>query len=192
MSTKCIIKIINKETGKEVLLYHYYDGYVAKNSGVAFDICDAFYNKEAKNLDLPTNFSFLVNTFLQGGVGDGDLGYKYCENIPTDIEFMYTIVCRGTTTDIIAQEVDYISDGFKISNTWYQPDLVKLYRSSVVEPITNEQVRAIHACYKKDLNWCDQRYKNLIMVMFGVTTCKDLNTEQADMLINTLNSLKEV
>lgn len=192
MSTKCIIKIINKETGKEVLLYHYYDGYVAKNGGVAFDICDAFYNKETKNLDLPTNFSFLVNMFLQGGVGDGDLGYKYCENIPTDIEFMYTIVCRGTTTDIIAQEVDYISDGFKISNTWYQPDLVKLYRSSVVEPITNEQVRAIHACYKKDLNWCDQRYKNLIMVMFGVTTCKDLNTEQADMLINTLNSLKEV
>lgn len=192
MSTKCIIKIINKDTGKEVLLYHYYDGYVAKNGGVAFDICDAFYNKETKNLDLPTNFSFLVNTFLQGGVGDGDLGYKYCENIPTDIEFMYTIVCRGTTTDIIAQEVDYISDGFKISNTWYQPDLVKLYRSSIVEPITNEQVRAIHACYKKDLNWCDQRYKNLIMIMFGVTTCKDLNTEQADMLINTLNSLKEV
>lgn len=192
MSTKCIIKIINKETGKEVLLYHHYDGYVAKNGGVAFDICDAFYNKETKNLDLPLDPVVVVNAFLKGKVGDNDMEYMYRESIPTDIEFMYTIVCRGTTTDIIAQEVDYISDGFKISNTWYQPDLVKLYRSSVVEPITNEQVRAIHACYKKDLNWCDQRYKNLIMVMFGVTTCKDLNTEQADMLINTLNSLKEV
>lgn len=193
MGTRCVIKIINKETGKEVLLYHHYDGYVAKNSGVAFDICDAFYNKETKNLDLPINFSVLVNTFLQGGVGD-DLGYKYCEDISIDIEFMYTIVCRGTTTDIIAQEVNYTSGKLEILNTWYQDDLVKLYRSgaNLLEPITSEQIRVIHACYKKDLNWCDQRYKNLIMVMFGVTTCKDLNTEQADMLINTLNSLKEV
>lgn len=193
MGARCVIKIINKETGKEVLLYHHYDGYVAKNSGVAFDICDAFYNKETKNLDLPINFSVLVNTFLQGGVGD-DLGYKYCEDISIDIEFMYTIVCRGTTTDIIAQEVNYTSGKLEILNTWYQDDLVKLYRSgaNLLEPITSEQIRVIHACYKKDLNWCDQRYKNLIMVMFGVTTCKDLNTEQADMLINTLNSLKEV
>ena len=45
MSTRCVIKIISKETGKEVLLYHHYDGYVDKNKGVAFDICDAFYNK---------------------------------------------------------------------------------------------------------------------------------------------------
>lgn len=192
MSTRCIVKIINKEIGKEILLDHYCDGYVSKNGGVAFDICNTFYNEETKNLDLPTNFSFLVNTFLQGGVGDGDLGYKYCENIPIDIKFMYTIVCRGTTTDIMVQEVNYTNDGFKISQTWCQPDLVKLYRNGIVEPITSEQIRAIHACYKKDLNWCDQRYKNLIMVMFGVTTCKDLNTEQADILINTLNSLKEV
>ena len=193
MSTRCVIKIISKETGKEVLLYHHHDGYVDKNKGVAFDICDAFYNKYTKNLDLPINFSVLVNTFLQGGVGY-DLGYKYCEDIPIDIEFMYTIVCRGTTTDITAQEVNYTSGKLEILNTWYQPDLVKLYRSGAdpLEPITSEQVRAIRACYKKDLNWCDQRYKNLIMVMFGVTTCKDLNTEQADMLINTLNSLKEV
>lgn len=193
MGTRCVIKIISKETGKEVLLYHHYDGYVDKNKGVAFDICDAFYNKYTKNLDLPINFSVLVNTFLQGGVGD-DLGYKYCEDISIDIEFMYTIVCRGTTTDIIAQEVNYTSGKLEILNTWYQDDLVKLYRSgaNLLEPITSEQIRVIHACYKKDLNWCDQRYKNLIMVMFGVTTCKDLNTEQADMLINTLNSLKEV
>ena len=193
MSTRCVIKIISKETGKEVLLYHHHDVYVDKNKGVAFDICDAFYNKDTKNLDLPINFSVLVNTFLQGGVGY-DLGYKYCENIPSDIEYMYTITCRGTTTDIIAYEVNYTGSGFDIPKTWNQDDLVKLYRSGAdpLEPITSEQIRAIHACYKKDLNWCDQRYKNLIMVMFGVTTCKDLNTEQADILINTLNSLKEV
>lgn len=192
MGTRCIVKIINKETDKEVLLYHHYDGYVSKTCGVAFDICNTFYNKETKNLDLPTDFCLLINTFLQGGVGDSDLGYKYCENIPSDIEFMYTIICRGTITDIIAQEVSYTSGELEILNTWYQPDLVKLYRSSIVEPITNEQIKAIHACYKKDLNWCDQRYKNLIMVMFGVTTCKYLNTEQADILIETLNKLKEV
>lgn len=193
MGTRCVVKIISKETGKEVLLYHHYDGYVDKNKGVAFDICNTFYDKRTKKLHLPLDFTALVNEFLKGEVGN-DLGYKYCENIPSDIEFMYTIVCRGTTTDIIAYEVNYTGSGFDILKTWNQDDLVKLYRSGAdpLEPITNEQVRAIHACYKKDLNWCDQRYKNLIMVMFGVTTCKDLNTEQADILINTLNSLKEV
>lgn len=194
MSTSCIVKIIDKETDKEVLLYHHYDGYVSENCGVAFDICNTFYDKRTKKLDLPLDFTALVNEFLKGEVGDNDTGYMYRNYIPSDIEFMYTIVCKGITTDIIAQKVAYTSGGLKISNTWYQPDLVKLYRSGAdpLEPITNEQVRAIHACYKKDLSWCDQRYKNLIMVMFGVTTCKDLNTEQADMLINTLNSLKEV
>lgn len=193
MSTSCIVKIIDKETDKEVLLYHHYDGYVNKNKGVAFDICNTFYDKRTKKLDLPLDFTALVNEFLKGEVGN-DLGYKYCENIPSDIEFMYTIVCRGTTTDITTQEISYTSGKLEILNTWYQDDLVKLYRSgaNLLEPITSEQIRVIHACYKKDLNWCDQRYKNLIMVMFGVTTCKDLNTEQADILINTLNSLKEV
>ena len=193
MSTRCVIKIISKETDKEVLLYHHYDGYVDKNKGVAFDICNTFYDKRTKKLNLPLDFIVLVNKFLKGEVGN-DLGYKYCENIPSDIEYMYTITCRGTTTDITAEEGTYTSGKLEILNTWYQPDLVKLYRSGAdpLEPITSEQIRAIHACYKKDLNWCDQRYENLIMVMFGVTTCKDLNTEQADMLINTLNSLKEV
>ena len=141
MSTRCIVKIINKETGKEVLLYHHYDGYVSKNCGVAFDICNIFYNKDTKKLKLPTSFSFLVNTFLQGGVGDGDLGYKYCENIPIDIEFMYTIVCGGATTNITAQEVDYTSGKLEILNTWHQDDLVKLYRSGIepLEPIINKQ-----------------------------------------------------
>lgn len=194
MSTSCIVKIIDKETSKEVLLYHHYDGYVDKNKGVAFDICNTFYDKSTKKLDLPLNFTALVNGFLKGEVGDNDKGYMYRNSIPSDIEYMYTITCRGTTTDIIAYEVNYTGSGFDIPKTWYQPDLVKLYRSGAdpLEPITDEQKAAIHACYKKDLNWCDQRYKNLIMVMFGVTTCKDLNTEQADMLINTLNSLKEV
>lgn len=192
MSTSCIVKIIDKETGKEVLLYHHYDGYVSENSGVAFDICNTFYDKRTKKLDLPLDFTALVNEFLKGEVGDNDTGYMYRNYIPSDIEYMYTITCRGTTTDITAQEISYTSGKLEILKTWYQDDLVKLYRSGVVEPITNEQIRAIHACYKKDLIWCDQRYKNLIMVMFGVTTCKDLNTEQADILINTLNSLKEV
>ena len=191
MSTRCVIKIISKETGKEVLLYHHCDGYVDKNKGVAFDICDAFYNKYTKNLDLPINFSVLVNTFLQGGVGN-DLGYKYREDIPIDIEFMYTIVCRGTTTDITAQEVNYTSGKLEILNTWYQPDLVKLYRSGAVQPITDGQKATIHIIWKRELNWSIQRYKDLLKSMFYVESCKELNTEQADMLINTLNSLKEV
>lgn len=194
MSTSCIVKIIDKETGKEVLLYHHYDGYVSENSGVAFDICNTFYDKRTKKLDLPLDFTALVNEFLKGEVGNNDTGYMYRNYIPSDIEYMYTITCRGTITDITAQEISYTSGKFEILNTWYQDDLVKLYRSGAdpLEPITSEQIRVIHTIYKRELNWCDQRYKNLIMAMFGVTTCKDLNTEQADILIDTLNSLKEV
>lgn len=194
MSTSCVVRIINLETGKKVLLCHHYDGYVAENKGVAFDICDTFYNKETKNLDLPLDPIVLVNKFLKGAVGDNDTGYMYCEYIPSGTEYMYTITYRGTTADIIAQNISYVDGKLEILKTWYQDYLTKLYRRSIEpsEPITSEQIRAIHACYIKDLNWCDQRYKNLIMVMFGVTTCKDLNTEQADILINTLNSLKEV
>lgn len=192
MNTKCIVKIIDKETGKEVLLYHHYDGYVAKNSGVAFDICDAFYNKETKNLDLPLDLVVVVNAFLKGEVGDGDMEYMYRESIPTDIDVMYTIVCRGTTTDITAQEISYTSGKFEILNTWYQDDLVKLYRSGIVEPITDGQKATIYIIWKRELNWSVQRYKDLLKSMFYVESCQELNTEQADMLINTLNSLKEV
>ena len=132
MNTSCIVKIIDKETGKEVLLYHHYDGYVAKNSGVAFDICNTFYDKRIKKLDLPLDFTALVNKFLKGEVGDGDMEYKYCESVPTDIDVMYTIVCRGITTNIKAQEVGYTSGKLEILNTWYQDELVKLYRSGIV------------------------------------------------------------
>lgn len=192
MNTKCIIKIINKETGKEVLLYHNYDGYVAKNGGVAFDICDAFYNKETKNLDLPLDSVVIVNAFLKGKVGDGDMEYKYCESVPTDIDVMYIIVCRGIATNITAQEVGYTSGKLEILNIWHQDELVKLYRSGIVKPITDGQKAAIHIIWKRELNWSIQRYKDLLKSMFYVESCKELNTEQADMLINTLNSLKEV
>ena len=116
MSTRCVIKIISKETDKEVLLYHHYDGYVDKNKGVAFDICNTFYDKRTKKLDLPLDFAVIVNAFLKGKVGDSDMEYKYCESVPTDIDVMYTIVCRGTTTDITAQEISYTSGKFKILN----------------------------------------------------------------------------
>lgn len=192
MSTRCVVKIINKETGKEVLLYHHCDGYVSKNCGVAFDICDTFYDKDTKNLDFSVSFETLVNIFLSGNVGDNDTGYLYCEIMPIDIEYMYTITCRDTTTDIVAQEVNYTNGGFKISKTWSQDDLVKLYRSGIVKPITDEQKTAIHVIWKRELNWSIQRYKDLLKSMFYVESCKDLNTEQADILINTLNSLKEV
>lgn len=192
MSTSCIVKIIDKETGKEVLLYHHYDGYVDKNKGVAFDICNTFYDKRTKKLHLPLDFTALVNEFLKGGVGNNDTGYMYRNYIPSDIEYMYTITCRGTTTDITAQEISYTSGKLEILNTWYQDDLVKLYRSGVVEPITDGQKAAIHIIWKRELNWSIQRYKDLLKSMFYVESCKDLNTEQADILINTLNSLKEV
>ena len=192
MSTSCIVKIIDKETNKEVLLYHHYDGYVSENCGVAFDICNTFYNKRIKKLDLPLDFTALVNEFLKGEVGDNDTGYMYRNYIPSDIEYMYTITCRGTTTDIMVQEVNYTNDGFKISQTWCQPDLVKLYRNGIVEPIMDGQKAAVHIIWKRELNWSIQRYKDLLKSMFYVESCKELNTEQANILINTLNSLKEV
>ena len=62
----------------------------------------------------------------------------------------------------------------------------------MLNKITDEQKAAIHIIWKRELNWSIQRYKDLLKSMFYVESCKELNTEQADMLIDTLNSLKEV
>lgn len=57
-------------------------------------------------------------------------------------------------------------------------------------PITNKQIKAIHAV-AKELGWTDLRYRDTLRVLFRVDTCKELTEQQASILIETLNKIKD-
>lgn len=58
-------------------------------------------------------------------------------------------------------------------------------------PITNEQIRAIHAIIRNlDISLTDYHY--LLKILYGVSTCKDLTEEQASSLIEYLNKVKGI
>ena len=59
----------------------------------------------------------------------------------------------------------------------------------LVKPITRKQIKAIHAVIG-ELGWYQERYRDLLKVMFNVDTCKDLTEEQASVIIEMLNKLK--
>ena len=59
------------------------------------------------------------------------------------------------------------------------------------QPITTKQIKAIHAVVN-GLSWTDYRYRKLLTSLFEVTTCKELTEQQASILIETLNRIKEV
>ena len=59
----------------------------------------------------------------------------------------------------------------------------------LVKPITRKQIKAIHAVIG-ELGWYEERYRDLLKVVFGKDTCKDLTEEQASVIIEMLNKLK--
>ena len=59
-----------------------------------------------------------------------------------------------------------------------------------VGPITNKQIRAIHAVVN-ELGWTDLRYRDTLRVLFRVDTCEELTEQQASILIETLNKIKD-
>ena len=59
-----------------------------------------------------------------------------------------------------------------------------------VSPITNKQIRAIHAVVN-ELGWTDLRYRDTLRVLFRVDTCEELTEQQASILIETLNKIKD-
>ena len=68
-------------------------------------------------------------------------------------------------------------------------ELQNIIESLIVSPITNKQIRAIHAIIKElDISLTD--YHHLLKTLYKVGTCKDLTEEQASNLIEYLNKLK--
>ena len=60
---------------------------------------------------------------------------------------------------------------------------------SYMEPITNTQIRAIHAAIA-GLGIPDDRYRQVLNGLFNVDSCKKLSEKQASVLIETLNKMK--
>lgn len=59
----------------------------------------------------------------------------------------------------------------------------------IKKPITNKQIRAIHAVIK-EIGLTLTEYHNLLKLVYKVPTCKDLSEDQASILIEYLNKLK--
>ena len=57
-------------------------------------------------------------------------------------------------------------------------------------PITNKQIKAIHAVVN-ELGWSECNYRDTLELFFRVRTCKDLSEQQASILIETLNKIKD-
>ena len=57
-------------------------------------------------------------------------------------------------------------------------------------PITNKQIKAIHAVVN-ELGFADSRYRQVLDSLFDTTSCKELTESQASILIETLNKIKD-
>lgn len=56
--------------------------------------------------------------------------------------------------------------------------------------ITIPQIRAIHAI-KAKVEWSDYKYRRIMKLLFGVTTCKDLTQKDASVLIDMMKAYQE-
>ena len=192
MNTGSVVKIVDVNNDKEVLLYHHFDGYI---EGVGFDLLKEFYDIESKSMRTVDNYSFndIVNMFIKNDFIDiYDNSYEYTAIIPSDIEYLYTLVYNNGLLNLTASKVNNWKENIKIEKYYSQNELINMYLKDkgLLTPIAKEQIKLIHTIYNKDLNWTHDRYLELLRVMFGVDSCKFLNTIQADALINTLNGLK--
>ena len=56
--------------------------------------------------------------------------------------------------------------------------------------ITTPQIKAIHAI-KNIIGWSDYKYRIIMKLLFGVTTCKDLTCNDAGILIDMMQAYKK-
>ena len=71
-----------------------------------------------------------------------------------------------------------------------EEDILETVRQYTVKPITNKQIKAIHAVIN-ELGWSELNYRDTLELFFKVRTSKDLTEQQASILIETLNKVKE-
>lgn len=56
--------------------------------------------------------------------------------------------------------------------------------------ITIPQIKAIHAI-KSTIGWSDYKYRRIMKLLFGVTTCKELTSKDASVLIDMMQAYKK-
>jgi hypothetical protein len=56
--------------------------------------------------------------------------------------------------------------------------------------ITTPQIKAIHAI-KSAIDWSDYKYRKIMKLLFGVTTCKELTSKDASVLIDMMQVYKK-
>jgi len=56
--------------------------------------------------------------------------------------------------------------------------------------ITIPQIKAIHAI-KSAIGWSDYKYRRIMKLLFSVTTCKDLTSKDASILIDMMQTYKK-
>ena len=59
-----------------------------------------------------------------------------------------------------------------------------------IQPITPKQIKAIHAVVN-ELGFAYSRYRQILDSLFDTTSCKELTEQQASILIETLNKIKD-
>ena len=68
--------------------------------------------------------------------------------------------------------------------------ILETVRQCTINPITPKQIKALHTITNK-LGIERYEYEHLLEILFKVDTCKKLSEEQASILIETLNKIKE-
>lgn len=69
-------------------------------------------------------------------------------------------------------------------------NILEAIKKYTAKPITPKQIRAIHAVVK-ELGIEKYEYEHLLEILFKVNTCKKLSEQQASILIETLNKIKD-
>lgn len=95
-------------------------------------------------------------------------------------------------------DIGYVKEMlFHINNSMpesEQLDIDDLYKAAdalvSVQPITTKQIKAIHAVVN-ELGFADSRYRQVLDSLFNTTSCKELTEQQASILIETLNKIKD-
>ena len=179
MSTRCLVKIVEQD--KEIQLYHHHDGYI---SGVGYDLIKRFLNEETLKLEIPNDIYIVANKLIK------DLEDEYNVTVykHSDIEYLYVVDCDNNT--ITGYDVNNWGEEMVTNEVYSCSSILNSYlkENNLIQDINVGQIKLIHTLYKK-LGWTDTKYKKLLNLMFDVSSCKSLNNIQANILINTLQSL---
>ena len=187
MSTRCIVEIkdSNIKELKPIVLYHHHDGYPNHEAGVGDDLLNRFLNTDTNKLNVND-----INNVANALVKDTEDEYEVTVYKHVDIEYKYIIDVY--TKSLVCYSVDNWGSRLKILTRYTFNELVKDYRQRHkidLPPINTTQIKAIHAVVN-ELSYTDEQYRQLLDLLFHVNSCKQLDEQQASILIETLNKIK--